>query len=52
VRVDGRSHPVAGDKVFLTPKEGHIHLFDVESGSRLGEAVVVPAEDLTRLKQG
>jgi multiple sugar transport system ATP-binding protein len=52
VRVDGRKHPVAGDKVFLTPKEGHIHLFDAESGERLGDAVVVPAEDLSRLKQG
>jgi hypothetical protein len=38
--------------VFLTPKEGHIHLFDAESGARLGEAVVVPAEDLSRLKKG
>jgi multiple sugar transport system ATP-binding protein len=52
VRVDGRSHPVAGDKVFVTPKEGFIHLFDVESGQRLGSAVAVPAEDLSRLKLG
>jgi multiple sugar transport system ATP-binding protein len=52
VRVDGRKHPVAGDKVFLTPKEGHIHLFDSESGDRLGAAVVVPGEDLSRLKKG
>jgi multiple sugar transport system ATP-binding protein len=38
VRVDGRKHPVAGDKVFLTPKEGFIHLFDIESGERVGKA--------------
>ncbi|MDQ1564185.1 MAG: multiple sugar transport system ATP-binding protein, partial [Actinomycetota bacterium] len=43
VRVDGRAHPNAGDKVFVTPKEGHLHLFDVESGDRVGEAVIVPA---------
>jgi multiple sugar transport system ATP-binding protein len=52
VRVDGRQHPVAGDKVFLTPKEGFIHLFDVETGLRLGKAVAVPAENLTRTKVG
>jgi multiple sugar transport system ATP-binding protein len=52
VRVDGRKHPVAGDKVFLTPKEGFIHLFDVETGLRLGKAVAVPAENLTRAKVG
>jgi multiple sugar transport system ATP-binding protein len=40
VRVDGRSHPNAGDKVFVTPKEGHLHLFDTESGERVGEAVI------------
>ncbi|HEY5320754.1 MAG TPA: sn-glycerol-3-phosphate ABC transporter ATP-binding protein UgpC [Galbitalea sp.] len=40
VRVDGRAHPNAGDKVFVTPKEGHLHLFDIESGLRVGEAVV------------
>jgi multiple sugar transport system ATP-binding protein len=52
VRVDGRKHPVAGDKVFLTPKEGFIHLFDVTTGERIGKAVAVPAEDLSRLKKG
>src|SRR6201746_1516679 len=52
VRVDGRNHPVAGAKGVLTPKEGHIHLFDSDSGERLGEAVVAPAEDLSRLKKG
>ncbi|MGJ8722542.1 MAG: ABC transporter ATP-binding protein, partial [Salinibacterium amurskyense] len=34
-RVDGRSHPSAGDKVFLTPEPNHVHVFDTESGLRL-----------------
>mgnify|MGYP000140154705 FL=1 len=34
-RVDGRVHPHAGDKVFLKPEGGIVHLFDVESGERL-----------------
>jgi multiple sugar transport system ATP-binding protein len=40
VRVDGRSHPNAGDRVFVAPKEGHVHLFDIESGARVGEVIV------------
>ena len=40
-RVDGRSHPNAGDRVFITPAPHHIHMFDVESGLRLSKAVVV-----------
>jgi multiple sugar transport system ATP-binding protein len=40
VRVDGRSHPNAGDQVYVVPKEGHVHLFDIESGARVGEVVV------------
>jgi multiple sugar transport system ATP-binding protein len=39
-RVDGRVHPNAGETVFITPKPGHVHLFDAESGERLGGAVV------------
>ncbi|MEO6826304.1 MAG: sn-glycerol-3-phosphate ABC transporter ATP-binding protein UgpC [Microbacteriaceae bacterium] len=39
-RVDGRSHPNAGDTVFITPKVGHLHTFDTETGARLGGAVV------------
>jgi multiple sugar transport system ATP-binding protein len=39
-RVDGRQHPNAGDVVYITPKTGHVHIFDVESGERLGGAVV------------
>ena len=39
-RVDGRSHPNAGDTVYITPKQGHLHTFDAESGLRLSGAVV------------
>lgn len=35
VRVDGRNHPVAGDKIALLPVAHHMHIFDVESGLRL-----------------
>jgi len=38
-RVDGRQHANAGDTVYITPKTGHVHVFDVESGERLGGAV-------------
>lgn len=34
-RVDGRNHPMAGDKVYLKVDGGLVHLFDVESGARL-----------------
>ena len=34
-RVDGRSHPNAGDRVFVTPEPHHVHVFDTESGLRL-----------------
>ncbi|MBC7517927.1 MAG: sn-glycerol-3-phosphate ABC transporter ATP-binding protein UgpC [Microbacteriaceae bacterium] len=40
-RVDGRNHPNAGDKVFLSPEPKHIHVFDVESGLRLSKPVLV-----------
>ena len=40
-RVDGRNHPNAGDKVFLSPEPKHIHVFDVESGLRLSKPVTV-----------
>ncbi|WP_440710020.1 ABC transporter ATP-binding protein [Herbiconiux sp. YIM B11900] len=40
-RVDGRSHPFVGDKVYLTAAPGHVHLFDLESGERLGNKAVV-----------
>lgn len=40
-RVDGRIHPAIGDKVWLTPVEGHVHVFDTQSGDRLSPAVLV-----------
>jgi multiple sugar transport system ATP-binding protein len=43
-RVDGRSHPNAGDKVFITPEPNHIHVFDTESGLRLSKKAVVAAK--------
>ncbi|TPW75546.1 ABC transporter ATP-binding protein [Schumannella soli] len=38
-RVDGRSHPNAGDKIVLTPVPQHLHAFDAESGERLNAPV-------------
>jgi multiple sugar transport system ATP-binding protein len=40
VRVDGRSHPAAGEKVFITPEPDHIHAFDSESGLRLTKKAI------------
>jgi multiple sugar transport system ATP-binding protein len=40
-RVDGRSHPNAGDKVVILPEPNHIHVFDTESGERLSKKAVV-----------
>jgi len=42
-RVDGRSHPDAGAKVFITPEPNHIHVFDAESGLRLSKKAVIAA---------
>jgi multiple sugar transport system ATP-binding protein len=39
-RVDGRIHPNAGDTVYISPKVGHLHTFNSESGARLSGAVV------------
>jgi multiple sugar transport system ATP-binding protein len=39
-RVDGRSHPNAGEKVFITPEPNHVHVFDTESGLRLSKKAV------------
>jgi multiple sugar transport system ATP-binding protein len=36
-RVDGRKPPQKGETVYLAPKEGHVHLFDANSGARLGD---------------
>ena len=35
-RVDGRRPPAAGDVFHVTPRRGHVHLFHVASGERLG----------------
>ena len=35
VRVDGRDHPVARDKISLLPVEHHMHVFDTTTGVRL-----------------
>jgi multiple sugar transport system ATP-binding protein len=34
-RVDGRDHPNKGETVFLNPKGGIMHVFDVQTGERL-----------------
>ena len=36
VRVDGRDHPDAGDEVSVLPVAARVHLFDIESGDRIG----------------
>ncbi len=36
-RTDGRRPPQKGETVYFLPKQGHVHLFDSESGSRLGD---------------
>lgn len=35
VRVDGRSHPLRGDKVFIMPRATQVHVFDKETGLRI-----------------
>ena len=36
-RTDGRHPPEKGASIHLSPKAGHVHLFDPTSGSRLGD---------------
>ncbi|MGY1738262.1 ABC transporter ATP-binding protein [Geodermatophilus sp. SYSU D00684] len=36
VRVDGRRPPLKGDRVHVTPRAGHVHLFSTVDGERLG----------------
>jgi multiple sugar transport system ATP-binding protein len=36
-RVDGRTPPQKGELLHVTPRRGHVHLFDVRSGERLGD---------------
>jgi multiple sugar transport system ATP-binding protein len=40
VRVDGRNHPVAGDKIALLPVEHHMHVFDTVTGVRLTQEAI------------
>jgi len=40
VRVDGRNHPVAGDKIALLPMEHHMHVFDAATGARLTKEAI------------
>lgn len=42
-RVDGRVHPYAGDTVYLSALPGHLHVFDIESGERIGNKPVAVA---------
>ncbi|GAA4368551.1 ABC transporter ATP-binding protein [Paeniglutamicibacter cryotolerans] len=37
VRVDGRRPPMKGEPVHVTPKVGHVHLFDTKTGLSLEE---------------
>ncbi|ROS59189.1 carbohydrate ABC transporter ATP-binding protein (CUT1 family) [Frigoribacterium sp. PhB160] len=43
VRVDGRNHPSLGDTIHITPQAHHVHVFDTETGLRLGDKAVVSA---------
>jgi multiple sugar transport system ATP-binding protein len=36
-RVDGRRPPEKGQTVYLRPREGHLHMFNAESGERMGD---------------
>jgi multiple sugar transport system ATP-binding protein len=36
-RVDGRRPPEKGEKVHFKPKPGHVHVFNADSGERLGD---------------
>ncbi len=40
VRVDGRAHPVAGDKIALLPIEHHMHVFATATGVRLTKEAI------------
>jgi multiple sugar transport system ATP-binding protein len=39
-RVDGRNHPNAGERIYITPKPQHIHVFDQVTGERLTKAAI------------
>ncbi|HET8595178.1 MAG TPA: sn-glycerol-3-phosphate ABC transporter ATP-binding protein UgpC [Intrasporangium sp.] len=36
-RVDGRRPPEKGEIVYLKPKQGHVHVFNAESGERISD---------------
>ena len=36
-RVDGRRPPGKGEKIYLKPKTGHVHVFNADSGLRVGD---------------
>ena len=38
-RVDGRIHPQMGETITVAPVQKHVHLFDAETGERLGTKV-------------
>ncbi|MCU1513153.1 MAG: ugpC [Microbacteriaceae bacterium] len=38
-RVDGRTHPSAGETVMVSPVAEHVHAFSTESGERLNKAL-------------
>jgi multiple sugar transport system ATP-binding protein len=49
-RVDGRTPPKAGTTVYVRPKQGHVHLFDTQTGLRLGDnAPAAPQASLADL---
>ncbi len=39
VRVDGRNHPMRGDKITVAPTPKHVHVFDAETAQRLSKPV-------------
>jgi multiple sugar transport system ATP-binding protein len=36
-RTDGRRPPMKGEKIWVRPQQGHVHLFDTKTGLRLGD---------------
>ncbi|NMR31439.1 ABC transporter ATP-binding protein [Crystallibacter degradans] len=51
-RVDGRTPPKAGTTVYVRPKQGHVHLFDTQTGLRLGgNAPAAPHASLADLER-
>ncbi|XVX19698.1 ABC transporter ATP-binding protein [Actinomycetota bacterium] len=37
VRTDGRRPPMKGETIYVKPKEGHLHVFNMETGERIGD---------------